>query len=39
MKSSVINTILQNWTGQDDIQNTDVQVLEQVVKEHPYNAS
>jgi hypothetical protein len=39
MKSSVINTILQNWTGHDDLDNIDVQVLEHCVRDNPYNAS
>ncbi len=39
MKSSVINTILHNWTGHDDLENIDVQDLEHCVGDHPYNAS
>jgi hypothetical protein len=39
MKSSVINTILQNWTGHDDLNNINVHILEHCVHDNPYNAS
>ena len=39
MKSTVINTILKNWTGHEDINVIDVNVLEQCVNENPFNAS
>lgn len=39
MKSSVINTILQKWTGHDDLETIDVHILEHCVHDHPYNAS
>ncbi len=39
MNASVINNILQNWTGHDDLNNLDVQILEHCVQDNPYNAS
>ena len=39
MKSSVINALLKNWTGQDSLNEVDVQTIEHCVQEHPYNAS
>jgi hypothetical protein len=39
MNASVINNILHNWTGQNDLNNIDTQILEQFVQDNPYNAS